>query len=163
MIANTTYLTRLNNAAPEEGLGTELNRTKSLLKCYYDFAVQGGAFGATLLALKDDEGNDAFLPVGALITRTFVRVVTAGVSLGSATLAIQAVAAADVLAATAVASLTLAANIEGKATGTAANFSGPVTSTALTKNGTQGGGVFAVIGTAALTAGKVAVYIEYVI
>lgn len=161
MIPNQTLLNRINSAAPDESSGTEIHRCKNLAKFIYDFAVQGGATGTTA-NLKDDQGNPAFLPVGAIITRSFVNVLTTFVG-ATATIAVQTVSAGDLLAATAVASFTAAANIEGKATGTAANFSGPVVATSVTLNGTQGGPVNVVIATAALTAGKMAIYVEYVI
>lgn len=162
MIQNQTLLTRFNTEAPFEGMGTELNRTKNMLKFVYDFAVQGGAVGT--VNLLDDQGNPAFLPVGAMITRSFLRTVTALTSGGSATIAFSAIAAGDVLAAAAYTGFS-GANVlvEGVSTGTAANMKGPVTSTAYTLNGSQGGNVTATIAVATLTAGKISGYIEYVL
>lgn len=154
-ILKSGLITILNNDSPSEGLGTELNQTKNLMKLVYDFAVLGGAVGD--IGLLDDQGNAAILPKGAIVTRSFANVLTNVTSGGSATVALKLLTAADLLAATAKASLvTSAPLVEGVCTGTSATMVGPVTATA----GTQ---VKATVGTAALTAGKIQFFLEYVL
>lgn len=164
MLQNTSLISRADGVTPMEGLGTQLNRCKNIIRGYYDFAVQGGAYGATLLALKDDQGNNLILPKGALIVRSWTRTVTALTSGGSATLAIQVLTANDILTATAYSSFSGAdVCVEGISTGAASLFKGPMTGVIQDFQGNMGNQVSAVIATAAITAGKVAVYIEYVL
>lgn len=147
-------LASVNTRAPDEGLGTVVHKTKNLLCAVYDFAVNGGL--VSTINLVDDQGNPAILPKGALVTNVVARVITAATSGGSATVSLGLLTAIDLMAATAVASLTLGANVAGVPVGTAATWVGPVTAT----GGTQ---VTAGIAVAALTAGKIKYFIEYVI
>lgn len=110
----------------------------------YDFAVNGGAIGTIDLACE--------IPEGAIILDGVLDVQTAFTSGGSATVAIQTEAAADILAATAVASLT-AGLADIVPDGTAANM---VKTTAIRT-------VALVVATAALTAGKAVVHLRYVL
>ena len=138
---------------PLPGIGTELNQTKNCLKCVYDFAVLGGAIGT--VQLLDDEGNKAVLPAGSVISNVIVDVVTSCASAGSATVALQAVNAGDLLGTTAKASLA-AGLVAGVPVGTAASAV-KVPSTVA-----QGGApIQAVVATAALTAFKAYVLIEF--
>lgn len=147
--------TSANNHSPLEGLGEAVHKTKNLLKCILDFAVLGGAVGDLLLL--DDAGNAAILPKGAIVTRSWANVLTSVTSSGSATVALKLLATADLMAATAKASLVSSAPFcEAKQDGTAANFVGPVTAL-------PGSQVTATVGTAALTAGKIQYFLEYVI
>lgn len=70
----------------------------------YDFAVDGGAVGAIVLRGVGGAGNQ--IPAGAVITGGYLDITTAVTSGGSATVALGAESATDILAATAVASLT---------------------------------------------------------
>lgn len=147
MLRNTGLLTRCNKATPHEGLGTELNGMGNQLKAIYDFSVSGGAIGD--IALLDSEGNAATLPSGAIITKVLVDVITAPTSLGAATVALKAQTAADLLAATAKASVT--GLLDGVPVATAA------TSIKLTADRQ----VYATVAVAALTAGKINVFINW--
>lgn len=145
-------LAECNVAAPIEGLGTVVHKTPCVLKAVMDFAVLGGAVGD--LSLVDDQGNPAVLPQGAIVTKVLAYVVAAVTSGGSATVALKAANAADLMTATAKASLSLAAKLDGVPDGTAANAVGPLAADTRVK---------ATVGTAALTAGKVQYFIHYVI
>jgi hypothetical protein len=149
MIQSAAQISRWNGEAPVEGLGWELHKTKNLLKCKYDFAVQGGAIGT--LSLLDDQGNAAILPAKAIVTRAWVDFYTPATSGGAATVALQSEGAGDLLGATAVASCT--GIVEGVPTGSAANM----------KKMSVDRQVKAVIAAAALTAGAANVFIEYVL
>jgi hypothetical protein len=144
-------LDRMNSSSIKNKLGTELDNCKNNVKGVYNFAVVGGAVAD--IALKDIEGATLKLPAGAIITNVIVHVVTACTSGGSATVAIKANSAADLCGATAVASLTGNALIAGVPVGTAA------TAVRLTAERT----IYATIGTAALTAGKLHVFIDYML
>jgi hypothetical protein len=142
-----TLLNQLNITSPSEGAGTELNGTKNLMKAVYDFEELGGAVGD--INLVDDEGNAAVLPDNAIIHQVIFDVVTAPESGGSATIAFNANSAGDMKAATAIASWT--GIVAGVPVGTAA------TCVKLTAERT----LQATVATAALTAGKINVFVEY--
>ena len=110
----------------------------------YDFAKHGGAVGAITVGPK-------LLPKGAIISDGLIHVKTAVTSAGAATLQIKAVGADDILASTAKASLTLNAILDTVCDGTAANMIRCTAYTQLTFT----------VGTAALTAGVVAVALRY--
>lgn len=144
---------RANTAGPLEGLGEAVHKTPCLLKAVYDFSVLGGAVGD--ISLVDDVGNPAVLPVGAIVTRVWANVLTSVLSGSSATVALKALVAADLMAATAKASLVSSAPfVEGKPIDTAATFVGPCTVPTTVK---------ATVAVGALTAGKIQYYISYVI
>lgn len=154
--AGTAFVTKANNTSPLEGLGTILNRTKNMLVAVYDFSVLGGTVGG--VNLKDDQGNLAILPYGAIVQSVAAATVTDVTSPGSTTIALSLNASADLMAATAKASLTSATLLVGKPLGgaSASLWVGPVTVAA-------GKQVTADIATSAITAGKVKYFIEYVI
>lgn len=140
-------LAQLNRNTPDEGLATIAHQAKVLFKFVYDFPVSGGAIGT--INLVDDMGNPAALPSGFLVTRSFLEVVTAPTSAGAATVAATTgETAADILAATAKASVT--GNLDGVSDGVAANF----------KQMTAARVPSIVVAVAALTAGKINVYVE---
>lgn len=143
-----------NVGAPTEGLGDVIHRSPCMMKAIYDFGVSGGVQGD--IALLDDGGNAAILPLGAVVTEVLAYVVTAVTSAGSATVALKLLAGGDMMAATAKASLTIGAFIDGVPVGTAATTKGPVVSA----TGTQ---LKATVGTADLTAGKIQFFVRYVI
>lgn len=155
---------RANAAAPLDGpsqagtvygIGTEVNRLANRLKAVYNFAVLGGAVGT--INLLDDQGNAAILPLGAVVTGFLAYVVTAPVG-ATATIGAKLLAANDLMAQTAITSLTLGVAWQGKpvtgGAGAAWTVVGPVTA----KLGTQ---VQMSIATAALTAGYINFYIDY--
>ena len=110
----------------------------------YDFARDGGAVGD--IALRGDT-----IPAGAIVRNGVVHVITAVTSGGAATVALKLQTAGDVLAATAKASLSLAAVLDVVPVDTAAT-------SILTTSALQ---VVATVATAALTAGKIVVALEY--
>jgi hypothetical protein len=149
MLHNSALLA-LEGVTPFEGLVGEIDRAKNVIRATYDFAVQGGAIGSVVL--KDREGNDAKLPAKAIITRSFVDVITQPTSAGAATVAVHAESAADILGATAKASLPVG-QLTGKQDNTVANF----VKTSVERK------LKADIAVAALTAGKFHVFVEYVL
>lgn len=111
--------------------------------CVYDFAVDGGAVATITPA------GTATLPANAIVTSATIEVLTAVTSSGSATVAVQVVNAGDTLGATAKASLTLGAIVVGAAG--AAPYKVAADSV-----------IKVVVATAALTAGKLRVYVNYI-
>lgn len=104
MFLNTQLYTRAQNYDPIPGLGDEVNEVLNYKRFVLDFSVVGGAIGA--LALQDDQGAVAVLPVGSLILSVVFDFVTAVTSGGAATVSFGCTSATDLLAATAKASLT---------------------------------------------------------
>jgi hypothetical protein len=102
----------------------------------YNFALHGGAVSSIAIPPK-------LLPLGAIIMDGIIHVKTACTSGGSATIAVQALAAEDILAATAVANFSLNALLDVVPVGTAATMIRCTAATQLT----------VVIAVAALTAG----------
>lgn len=142
-----------NVESPVEGLAMVVHKTKNLLCAVYDFSVLGGAIST--ISLVDDQGNPAVLPVGSIVTSVGARVITAVTSLGSATVSLGLLTTTDLQSAIAKATLVLNANVAGTPDGTVANWVGPVVVAAGTV-------VTASVAAAAVTAGKVKYFIEYV-
>jgi hypothetical protein len=139
-----------NGAAQKVQLGDQvIGRKKLMLKCNYLFSRDGGA--VSTIALKDVlTGKDCKLPNKAIIHDVLFDAYTAVTSGGSATVAFTTGQnSGDLKAATAKASWT--GLVAGVPVGTAA------TSVKLTAERT----ISAVVATAALTAGKINVFIEY--
>lgn len=111
------------------------------VKATYDFAELGGAVGDITLSLK--------LPAGALVYNGLVNVLTNPTSGGSATVALKIEGSADLLAATAISSVT--GQIDLVPDGTAANVVALTEERSLTVT----------VATAALTAGKMDIYLQY--
>jgi len=124
---------------------TSLSPVKCVSYCEYDFSVDGGAVSAITVECNP-------IPAGAIITSGVIHVKTAVTSAGSATVAIQALSSEDILAATGKASLTLNALLDVVPVGTAATMI-RATSNITTLTFT--------IGTAALTAGRICVALDY--
>jgi len=107
--------------------------------CEYDFAVDGGAISD--VAIKDTE----FIPAGAVVLKVYAAVETAATSGGSATVAVKC-GALGVTATTSLGSLAATKTV-------AFTAAGGTTS--------PGGNVVVKIATAALTAGKFKIFVEY--
>jgi hypothetical protein len=148
-------LTAFSNTSPFEGSGLPIHRTKNMMVVVYDFAVSGGATTGTKLLL-DDQGNPATLPKGAIVTNVTADAITSVTSSGSGTLGLQLLTSSDLASAIAKTALAAGDFAAGVPVGTAATWVGPVTAV----GGTQ---MQAIIATAALTAGKVKFFVEYVI
>lgn len=132
------------------GLGTELNKCVNVVKGKYRFASLGGAVGS--YSLVDDDGVVVKIPAGAVVTKSYVRIVQAFVSSGgSGTIALTLQSAGDVLAA--VDADTLSGVAAGLQDGAAANMLVLTAERTLTL----------AVATAALTAGKADVFVEYVL
>jgi hypothetical protein len=110
----------------------------------YDFAVDAGAQGAIIVGANR-------IPAGSIILDGIIWIVTAPTSEGSATVAISALSANDLLTATAIASLTL----------NSFHDIVPVCTAATVLRATAAIGCTFTIATADLTAGKIAVAIRY--
>lgn len=128
----------------------ESTRRLKEAKGEYDFAVDGGAVGTITLRASGDElaaAND--IPAGAVIMGGYLEVDTAVLS-ATGTVAVQAEAAADLLAATGQAGLTVGRKSLIPA------FAGAGTVKTTVRRSIQ-----IVIATAALTAGKFRVVVFY--
>lgn len=132
--------------------GTEftINRRGAMVATY-DFSVLGGAIGT--IGLKDPDGNPAYLPSGAIIELVTIDATLspAMASAGSATVALQIQTTADLLAVTAVTAMT------GLVSGIPAD-----TAASMIKLSADSQPQI-VIATAALSAGKMNVLIEYIV
>lgn len=142
----------MNGISYNHKLGAKLSQSLGCMVGTYDFSKQGGAVGS--FALKDKDGNSVKLPANALALNAFAVVRTAATSGGSATIAITLESAGDLLAATAVASFSAAAKIQG-----VPDFGTLADSVLTTAERT----LTATVAVAALTAGKVDVYVFYVL
>ncbi|MHB8928767.1 MAG: capsid cement protein [Bacillota bacterium] len=127
-----------------QGLGV-----RRVVKALYDFATLGGAIGAIGLGVS--------LPDNAIITRTWVEVLTTLTSAtDAATVALKAEAADDIVAAIAISNVANpwdAGLHEGVSTGTAATMKKTTAVRELT----------ATVAVEALTAGKFYLVVEYVV
>lgn len=157
MIKSAQQKADLNQWAPQgpaNKIGDLLDEKVGVLVGYYDFATHGGAVGVVNL-LKDLTGGDVIenrliLPSGAIIKQVAVQILTAFTSTGgTGTIALTANSSGDLLAA--VDADTLSGISAGIPTGAAAAM------VALTAERT----LKLAIATAAITAGKAAVYVEY--
>lgn len=124
-------------------------QAKQILRAKYDFAISGGAVGA--IQLLDENGKPAVIPNKCIITKVLIDVVTGLTSGGLPTIALGANTTTDLKAATAMASYT----------GIVAGI--PVETAASCVKTTADRIVTATIATAALTAGKFYVMVEYIV
>ena len=135
-----------------EGTGkveSSLGRGQSLFAHgLYDFAVDGGAVGD--IALR----GDSVIPSGAIIINAIIRVNTVLTSGGAATVAIKTEGAADINAADAISGAPWSTTGAKRADFTATTA--PILTTAART-------ITATVATAALTAGKFTVVVEYVV
>lgn len=132
------------------GLGSEINKCINVVKGKYRFATMGGAVGS--YSLIDDDGVVVKLPLGAIVTKTYIKIVQAFVSTGnSGTIALTLQSAGDVLAA--VDADTLSGVAAGIQDGAAANMLSLTAERTLTL----------AVATAAMTAGQADVFVEYVL
>lgn len=156
MLLDSTLVSTLNTKAPFDGvasgLGNCLQGQVGVVVGTYDFARDGGAIGS--ISLKDSiTGMPISLPAGAIVTKSYIDVETPCTTSASGTLALSTgQTAADILGATAAASVT--GILAGVSVGTAATMK-KISSSAKTP--------VAVIATGALTAGKLRVFMEFVV
>lgn len=148
----------LNKGLGEVGaktqIGTLINKTSNLLIAKYSYAVQGGSTAAAINLLTDlnDSKSYAKLPNKAIIKNVWLNTLTQPVSSGSATVSVGAVSASDLLGSTSKNTLVVGF-LQGVPSGATTSFI-KLAAEKIVK---------ATVGTAALTAGKFNVYIEYVI
>jgi hypothetical protein len=125
-------------------LGTKLRQAHNTAVGILDFALVGGAVG--------DHETGITLPNKAIVRRVFFDTLVQPTSGGSATIAFKVQSAADLRAATAIASWTVGL-AQGIPDGSVANM---IKLTAERK-------VYATVATAALTGGKIKVFVDYVV
>lgn len=146
---------KLNRANPsamsDQKLGSRvIKQTVHIVNATYDFAVNGGAVGAS--NLKGEDGLDVVLPSGAVITGCIIDVITPGTTSASGTIALSTgQGAGDLKAALAAASYTgLVACVPVQTAATSIKLTADRTMTAT-------------IATGAITAGKFHVLVQYVV
>ncbi len=156
--------TQLSKTTPLEQAGVVIHKTKCLAKCYFNVAAQtGGTAPAGSYSLLDDLGNTVVLPKGAYVTNAVLVGVASFVGT-SATIAFTFLTAGDLLAATAITSLTANTIVAGVPVGTAATWKGPATATSQDPYSPAMGVIpQATVATTTLTAGNIAIFLEYVI
>ncbi len=153
MFLNPALYTRLQAYDPMAGAGDEISEVLNYKRFVFDFSVVGGAIGT--LALQDEQGVAAVLPVGSLILSVIFDFVTAVTSGGAATVSFGCTSAVDLLAATAKASLTgLVAGIPVMTAATAVKVSTGTATLARRNFSVVAQPLTATVATAALTAGK---------
>lgn len=122
-------------------------------KATWDFAVSGGAAN-TDIPLLDAEGKRVTLPTGAIVRDCLISVVTQPTSsTSSASAAFSSKAVADLKAATVVASLTTTTPIVCLPVGTVSTMIKTTSELTLKMR----------VGSEAFTAGKINVWVEYVL
>lgn len=158
--ASQALLQRANKTSPLEGIGTVISQSKNLVHAVYDFAVLGGVAGTAGINLVDEQGNAIALPKGAYVTNATYNIITAPVSAGDTSVSFFLLAAGDLLAAsdlkTASGRTWIGPVTAGVPVGTAATWLGPTTSV-------NGSSVALVLVGSNLTAGKINLFLEYVI
>lgn len=125
-------------------LGTKLKQAHTTAVGILDYSLVGGAVG--------DLSTGITLPNKAIVRKCFFDVLTQPTSGGSATIAFKVQSAGDLKTATAIASWTVG-RVDGALDGAVANF------IKLTAERT----IYATVATAALTAGKIKVFCDYVV
>lgn len=143
-------LERMNSHSFKYGLGKSIDQCVGVVKGKYRFSVQGGAVGS--VNLVDDDGVVVKLPSGAIVTKAYINIVQAMVSTGgTGTIAVSIQSAGDLLAA--VDADTLSGVTAAIPVGTAATMIKLTAERTLT----------ATVATAAITAGKFDVFVEFVL
>jgi len=145
-----TFLEDSGAPTADDHNGTMAHR---VIKATYDYSINGEGVGTHAIGL-DAAGTRAeaiAIPAGSMIKKTYLYVETAFTSGGAATVAFQIAGANDVITQTAFDDglFTVSTCAEGAQDGAPANM------------GVLAGTVSIVIGTAALTAGRVHLFIEY--
>lgn len=129
------------------GTAQYVGRTK-WARAYYDFATDGGAVGA--INLRGD-----MIPSGAVVLSSIVKVATAVTSGGAATVSLGVETAVDIRAVATDLTTPPALSTTGNKNGLITRATAPTSTTADRH-------IVATIATAALTAGRFSVLVEYV-
>lgn len=124
-----------------------INNTNGVIKMVYDFAIDGGATAVTIVL--------GTLPQGAIVTRADVLGQTTLTSGGAATIDLNVAAANDLMAATAFGGFTATTWVATTADGAIGNFIAPAPAPTAALNVTMN------INTAAITAGRFTLFIEF--
>jgi len=142
-------LNRLSGTAQKYSLGTALAKTPNVVIGKYSFAVQGGAVGSVFL-LRDlnDSTSRVTIPDNAVIKQVYTDTLT---SLTNSSVSIGAVSTTDLVA------NSQATYFTGVQAGTPINTAATMIKLSADKD------VKLSISNVALTAGKINVYIEYVL
>lgn len=136
----------MGHVAHKHQLGTLLNNNKNVVKAQYDYSTHGGAVG-------DISITGVTIPINALVTRAWLDVLTQPASSGNtASVAVKVQGAADLYAATSVGSLTA-----GRKDGIPQDAASQIIK--LTAERTPA----ITVSTQALTAGKINIFIEYMV
>jgi hypothetical protein len=116
----------------------------------YDFTVDGGAVGS--IPMRPSRGTAPAVPNGAIIDRAMLEVLVVPTSGGAATIAVPVEAAGDIQA---------AAAISGAPWSTVGRKNGTPQAAATSVKATADRTPAVVVATAALTAGRVRLYLDY--
>lgn len=153
--SNATVKQVLNTSAtggPSVLLGTQLTDNKvQVLKCTYSFATQGGA--VSTINTKAVDGLNCTLPAGSIVKKVVAHTITAPTSGSSATLAFSALTSGDLVP----------QDGQGAYSLNGLKLGVPDSSAIFRLTSTASKVVTATIGAAALTAGKIELFIEYYI
>ncbi len=133
----------IDNAPASDGVGA-----KAIARATYDVAVSG--YGSS----TSDHGLGVYLPAKAIITRSYLQVVTQLADSGAGTLAVFCEDANNIKTATDLTGSASGALIEGASTGAASAFVGSIAAQCEIKARPAG---------VDLSAGKLIVFVEYVI
>lgn len=129
-----------------------LSRSPRRMAVYeYDFAVDGGA--VSTINMRPVGGSQPQIPSGAIVDQATVEVLTIPTSGGAPTVAVQVEGAGDTIA---------AAAISGAPWSTLGRKNGIPQTGATSVKATAARTPAIVIATAALTAGKVRLYLDYI-
>lgn len=151
---NQAYqLNRVSKLFADAQVGTNLRNAQQFgVKAKWDYSVQGGASGD--ISLLDMENKAVKLPTGAIIKDCMIDVVTQPTSsTGSGSIAFSSKAVADLKAATFVAGYTTSARIACIPDRTVGNTIKLASEATLKIR----------VGSEALTAGKINVWVQYVL
>lgn len=142
-------INRLSQAAQKYQLGTLLAKTPNVVVGKYSFAVQGGAIGSVfLLRDLDDTTSRITIPDNAIIKQVYTDTLT---SLSNSSVSIGLVSTTDLVA------TKQATVLSGVEAGTPVNTAATMIKLSADKQPKM------TITNVALTAGKINVYIEYVL
>lgn len=159
MFLNTALYTRAQAYDPLPGFGDELNEHMNYKRFVYDFSVVGGVIGA--LAMQDDQGAPAVMPVSSLIMSVIFDWVVAGAG-ATATISVGCTTASDLLSALAVASATgIVAGIPVMTAATSVKVVTGTVTLARRNFSIAARPVVATVATANLTAGKVYAHVVF--
>lgn len=141
-----TRLTSIEASPALVPYGTAGVKAQRVARAEYDVLLQGGTIGP--------HGLGVSLPAGAIVTRSYLQIGTQFVDAGAGSVALQCEDANNILTATDITALTATTLRDGQSTGSLATMvQGIAANCELT----------AVVAGSAQTAGKLVVFVEYVV